>query len=793
MVPEPKTIPAQPWQRQIQAPTIAAPKMPVAAAWQGSVPPQTTSETKPAPAAPVAPRQTTAAVVPEPKATTAYAMPPEARSAIDALRREDQANRSKPHTAAAAVTIESRPAPPRAVAADAVSVRTTPPSRHSGAAVRFEADAGAESADIHTAVAVSECNEAAKTADSRPPRAVQPQAEKQPLPPPAAASPRTTVAGEVPTEAPRESHAPENKSRVATRSAPTEASRGTTLAPRAMRWLANEALPPASGTAQSPPRSRTAGTPQPSQVRTAMAVVEPMPPGARFRSDVRPASATSEVKPSRFTNLPTENQGTRSYIGNILDPEVTIELKVHRSKLIRTKAPVTRFSITRPELIDLVQYSPSEFELIPLQAGQTTFTLWFGDEPLRYLVRVLAEPQEEQRAEEYGQLERKINELFPNSMVQLIPLSDKLIVRGQAKDSEEAAHILSVLSGLSTNQTGAQIGPGSFVNRNWSNNWGGLASNFPAGNIISLLEVPGEQQIMLKVRVAELSRTALRQMGANLNVTAGDFSLQSLLQTSGVFSAVLNTQDLSLALQAVSSNSYSKILAEPNLVTLNGQSASFIAGGEFAVPTVVGVSGAAAVSTQFRGFGTQVTFIPTIMDKDRIRLQVSPSFSSLNQNISVEGVPGLNQRAVVTTVDLREGQWLAIAGLLQDEQEGSNERVPGLGDIPWVGTLFSRRSVKRGETELVILVSPELVHPMDAQETPLVLPGMELTEPGDWAFFLGGSSEGRPHCDYRSTAWPTYQNRVEDAKHQAIREAKCQADYQNSEKYYVYGPHGLSR
>ena len=158
---------------------------------------------------------------------------------------------------------------------------------------------------------------------------------------------------------------------------------------------------------------------------------------------------------------------------------------------------------------------------------------------------------------------------------------------------------------------------------------------------------------------------------------------------------MLSTDEVTLALRALATNSYSKILAEPNLVTLNGQSASFLAGGEFAVPTVVGVEGVAAVSTQFRGFGTQLTFTPTIIDKDRIRLMVAPSFSTLNQDLSVQGIPGLNSRAVLTTVDLREGQWLAIAGLLQDQQSGSKIRVPLIGDIPVVSALFSNRKVSR--------------------------------------------------------------------------------------------------
>jgi len=236
-------------------------------------------------------------------------------------------------------------------------------------------------------------------------------------------------------------------------------------------------------------------------------------------------------------------------------------------------------------------------------------------------------------------------------------------------------------------------------------------------------------------------------------------------------------------------------LAEPTLVTLSGQTANFIAGGEFPVPTTVGVAGVGAVSTTFRGFGTQLAFTPTVLDKDRIRLQVSPSFSTLNATNSVNGIPGLNTRAVDTTVDLREGQWLAIAGLIQDEQGGTRGRIPGIGDVPLLGALFGNQSFTRDETELVVLVSPELVHPLEAEQVPMLLPGMEVTDPTNYDFFWRQQIEGTPNVHHRSTVWPVYQRRIRDAKAAAkleARQAKQNAGYQDCQKYFVQGPHGFS-
>ena len=196
-----------------------------------------------------------------------------------------------------------------------------------------------------------------------------------------------------------------------------------------------------------------------------------------------------------------------------------------------------------------------------------------------------------------------------------------------------------------------------------------------------------------------------------------------------------------------------RLLSEPTLVTISGKPANFIAGGEFAVPTVVGVSGASAVTTDFRAYGAIISFTPYLLDKDLIRLKVSPEFSQIDTGTTVGGMPGLTERTVNTTVELRAGQTLAIAGLL-DESMKSNTQ----SDWPWIGKLLGPRSVTRSETELIVLVTPELVHPMEPEEVP-PLPGFDVTEPDNIEFFLRGDIEGNPTRDYRSTVWPMLQQR----------------------------------
>ena len=519
----------------------------------------------------------------------------------------------------------------------------------------------------------------------------------------------------------------------------------------------------------------------------------------------------------------------KELIGGLIGTDLTLDLDPRHSKILRTKKPVSRVSITNPEVLEVTQFSPTEFEIIGTHIGQTSLTLWFGGpgepgggEMLRYLVRVYPDLGiEEQQKVEYSELERRINELFPNSYVQLIPVADKLIVRGQARDSREAGEIMAILRGEHGELKPAAQGQAVVAGQGMVTAPGivpglgvlpslgvgnpetggppvregpaaGLFSNYPARRpttVINMLDIPGEMQVMLKVRVAELSRSALRSIGAKLNLSFDNFNLNSSFGLGGAFNAVLNTKDVMLTIDAISTNSYGKVLAEPNLVTLSGNAASFIAGGEFAVPTAVGVNGIGAVSTNFQGFGAQLQFTPTVLDKDRIRLQVSPTFSSINMTNAVNGIPGLNTRAVTTTVELREGQWLAIAGLIQDEQNGSKSGVPWLGDLPYIGVLFSNRSVTRDETELLVLVSPELVRPLEPEEAPLVLPGMEVTEPGNWAEFLVGDYEGRFGCEHRSTTAPVDQQHLREMRIDARREAR----YQRSEDRYLEGPHGFSQ
>ncbi|MFP6766514.1 MAG: pilus assembly protein N-terminal domain-containing protein [Planctomycetaceae bacterium] len=487
-------------------------------------------------------------------------------------------------------------------------------------------------------------------------------------------------------------------------------------------------------------------------------------------------------------------------VDEVISAELEIEVPLRRSKILRMKQNIFRVAVADPEIVDFVAFGSREVELIGKERGSTSLTFWMGTEDdariLSMLVTVTADhsPEDQSRVD-YGLLAAKINELFPDSRVQLIPIGQKLIVRGQTRDEAEASKVLSIVRSA-IGSAGRQGIGGAFVSgqADFPEITGQLQ---PPSNlrIVNFLHVPGEKQVLLKVRIAELKRTADRSLGANLgpvNVsgTAGnsvrEFLFDSVLgtATTAMVSGTFTDSSFNVALQALVKTSNAKILAEPNLVTLSGTTANFIVGGEFAVPTVVGVGGAQASTTEFKGFGTQLTFTPTVIDHDRIRLQVTPTVSEAN-GPSVNGIPGLSTRSAQTTVDLREGQVLAIAGLIQDTQAGAKAALPYLGEIPGLNLFTSTRSVVREETELIILVTPELVHAMEPGQAPSILPGMEVTEPNDLDLYLYGDIEGRNECHHRSTVWPLYKSRLK----------RCHGSHAGARStgYFVHGDHGFSQ
>jgi pilus assembly protein CpaC len=452
------------------------------------------------------------------------------------------------------------------------------------------------------------------------------------------------------------------------------------------------------------------------------------------RPEVPPAPAPAAGRlPDQISSMPAITQ--------------TLDVVQHRSQLIVGRSNVTRSAIADPSIIEVAQYSPNELAIIGLQVGTTTLTLWFdkNPEPLIYLVNTIRDPSvDERRRSDFVRLERKLALLFPNSKVALIPFSGKIVVKGQAHDAEEAARILQIIHGevgIPQSGTSGQSHTAACAN--------GSPAGKPAAEsqdtIVNMLEIPGEFQVMLRVRIAELDRSELRRMGVDLtHLLFDDRHWASGGRGRSTSAGIFENREIRAVMNGLMANGTAKILSEPVLTVISGHSASFLSGGEFAVPNVVGVDGLAGKQTSFHNFGTSLVVTPQVLDHDLIRMNIVPEFSQLNAGNTVDGIPGIDTRRAETTVQLREGQTIVLAGLISHKTVTETSHVRFLGDLPIVGQkYFSGKRSKQDESELLILVTPELVRPMDADEVPPV-PGHEVTAPNDCELFHCGMTEGTP-------------------------------------------------
>jgi pilus assembly protein CpaC len=285
-------------------------------------------------------------------------------------------------------------------------------------------------------------------------------------------------------------------------------------------------------------------------------------------------------------------------------------------------------------------------------------------------------------------------------------------------------------------------------------------------SVINNMTVGGVQQVLLHVRLMEVSRTKLRRMGfdwANFNNNdsiiqnvAGLIAeasvvpgMQQVVSSGGenlAFGIVNDNNSFFGFLEALRRYNLVKVLAEPTLVTVSGRPASFNVGGEF--PIIVPQS-LGTVSIEYRQFGTRVDFVPIVLGNGRVRLEVRPQVSEVDPSRSVvisnTTVPGLRTRWVDTAVEMNAGQTLALAGLIQNQVEAENRGLPWVSDLPWVGAAFRRVEEQNNEVELLVMVTPEFVDALDPHEVPPCGPGQLTTTPCDVDFFWRGYLEV-PRC-----------------------------------------------
>lgn len=400
---------------------------------------------------------------------------------------------------------------------------------------------------------------------------------------------------------------------------------------------------------------------------------------------------------------------------------------VGKSLVVESPVVIQRVAVADGELAEAVAVNPREVLVNGKAAGETSLILW-QEGGNRILFDLHVRPSSLRLDAVRQELKRELS----GQDVSLELEGANVFVRGVVKDLVSAERALAIAGTL--------------------------------GKPVNLLNVkvpPVEEQILLKVRFANVDRAATSELGANwfstgaLNtpgtITTGQFSSvrpdiqgrSTQITLTDALNVFLFRPDLNLGatIRALQSKRMLEVLAEPNLLTINGKPASFLAGGEFPVPVVQsGVGGGGAITIQWREFGVRINFVPTVTPRGTVRLQVTPEVSSLDfaNALVISGftVPAIATRRVQTEIELESGQSFAIAGLLDNRVIESLSKVPGLGDIPLLGKLFQSRSRTKNNTELLVMVTPELVRPIPAGQA---LPAVKFP-----AGFIQGAPTNAP-------------------------------------------------
>jgi pilus assembly protein CpaC len=383
----------------------------------------------------------------------------------------------------------------------------------------------------------------------------------------------------------------------------------------------------------------------------------------------------------------------------------------------------------------------NQIRVLAVAAGTTTLKL--TDEFDRHFtIEVIV-------AGDTRQLEAIIRQAFPEASVTAVKVKDSVLLTGWVNQQDQLTPIVSIAEQF-----------------------------FP--KVLNYMKVGGVQQVMLRVRIMEVQRSTIRHFGFNfLNLDQQGYvhslpgSLATLAgtatsspvtlpfgaapSTNGIATSGFNNSTFSFGitgsnsvfngfLEALKEERLLKILAEPNLVTVNGRQANFINGGEFPIPVPQSLG---TVTIQWREFGVKLSFVPYVLGAGRLRLDVQPEVSDQDPSTAVTlngtTVPGLSTRKVETQVEMNFGQTLVIAGLINNRIRTNTQKVPFFGELPWIGAAFRRVKEDTAETELLVMVTPELVAPLDAEQVPSEYPGSSTTQPTDKELFNFGFVEV-PKC-----------------------------------------------
>lgn len=396
-----------------------------------------------------------------------------------------------------------------------------------------------------------------------------------------------------------------------------------------------------------------------------------------------------------------------------------LRLIAGRSMVVNTGFDIRRLAITNPTVADGTVVSPRELLIDGKTAGTISLLLWGDAERVHY--ELVVEPA-------VTTLEQKLQELFPGEDIKVSVSEGAVVLSGRASNNDVMLRAAEI-----------------------------AGSSLPNQKVINMLQLPGgmvSQQVMLQVRFAEVNRRAVHELGLSLFTTRAGFTSRSTTQqfpapdfddlggaVGGLtFSDYLNlfffqrNEGIGGVLKALDQSGDLESLAEPNLIAYNGQEAQFLAGGEIPVPVVSGTTG--NVSIEYKEFGVRLRFRPTIAG-DVIRLHVRPEVSALDfaNGVTLSGfrIPALTTRYAETEVELRDGQSFAVAGLLHNISQSDRSAIPILSQIPVIGAIFKSRARRSEATELLVLITPRLVRPLNPDEVPPLPTSQINTTPGTGA------------------------------------------------------------
>jgi len=420
-------------------------------------------------------------------------------------------------------------------------------------------------------------------------------------------------------------------------------------------------------------------------------------------------SAPAWAQPSVTTEI-----GENRHAGEFIVP-------VNKSQVLRLDVPFADLLVGNAEVADVLALTDRSIYVLGKQPGSTSLTVYGRNRSLIAVMDLVVTVDVEG-------LKARLHELMPDEQVEVRAVNESVILSGTVSSTVRLKRALQV------------------------------AERYAPEQVTNLLSVTGSQQVMLAVRFAEVQRRVVKELGLNTQVSGSDFAVtvgDALNNPLGaVFSPTaiatgavtfgIGAVTIDLLFDALEQKGVVKTLAEPNLIALSGDTASFLAGGEFPVPVAQATDeGGSTITVEFKEFGVALSFTPTVLDDGLINVIVSPEVSRVDPTnaVVIQGfeIPGLTTRRATTTVELRDGQSFAIAGLIQSDFQDTVRQFPLLGDVPVLGALLRSSDFQNAQTELVIIVTPHLVQPAPAGS--LVTPADNFVPPSDADIWLFGRIE----------------------------------------------------